>query len=50
MLSQAQLLSRESSLNGAYQQFIKEQEPARKDEAGKKLIRALFGTNAIAEV
>jgi hypothetical protein len=28
---------------------MKEQEPARKEEAGKDLIRAIFGRDAIAE-
>src|SRR5437879_3883296 len=31
------------SLNIAYRDFLKEQEPSKKDEAGKKLIRAIFG-------
>ena len=37
------------NLKAAYQRFMKEQEPARKNEAGKDLIRAVFGTDAIAE-
>ena len=36
-------------LKDAYRQFMKEREPARKDEAGKNLIRAIFGMDAIAE-
>jgi len=45
---QAELDAKEN-LKDAYQQFVKEQEPVRKHEAGKKLIRAIFGTDAIAE-
>ena len=37
------------NLKAAYQRFVKEQEPARKDEAGKDLIRAIFGKDSIAE-
>jgi hypothetical protein len=37
------------NLKAAYQGFVKEQEPARKQEAGKDLIRAIFGKDAIAE-
>ena len=37
------------NLKAAYQRFIKEQEPVRKDEAGKDLIRAIFGKDAVAE-
>ena len=33
----------------AYDRFIKEHEPARKNEAGKTLIRAIFGKDALAE-
>jgi hypothetical protein len=36
-------------LKAAYKRFIKEQEPARKNEAGKDLIRAIFGKDALAE-
>lgn len=36
-------------LNSAYRAFLKEQDPPRKDEAGKQLIRAIFGKDAIAE-
>ncbi len=36
------------NLQVAYQRFMKEQEPARKDEAGKDLIRAIFGKDSIA--
>ena len=37
------------NLQAAYQRFMMEQEPARKDEAGKDLIRAIFGKDSIAE-
>jgi len=37
------------NLKAAYQRFMKEQEPARKEEAGRDLIRAIFGKEAIAE-
>jgi hypothetical protein len=36
-------------LRATYKRFMKEQEPARKEEAGKDLIRAIFGDDAIAE-
>jgi hypothetical protein len=39
----------EDNLKATYRRFLEEQEPARKEEAGKDLIRAIFGTNAIAE-
>jgi hypothetical protein len=44
----AELEAREQ-LKSAYRRFMKEQEPARKEEAGKDLIRAVFGKDAIAE-
>jgi hypothetical protein len=37
------------NLKTTYQRFMGEQEPARKNEAGKDLIRAIFGNEAIAE-
>jgi hypothetical protein len=37
------------NLKIAYRRFLKEQEPRRKEQAGKDLIRAIFGTDAIAE-
>lgn len=37
------------NLKAAYQRFVGEQEPARKNEAGKDLIRSIFGKDAIAE-
>jgi len=42
-------LDAKENLKGAYRRFMKEREPARKEEAGKNLIRAIFGTDAIAE-
>jgi len=36
-------------LKASYHRFLAESEPAKKDEAGKELIRAIFGTDAIAE-
>ena len=36
------------NLKATYQRFIDEQEPARKDEAGKDLIRAIFGKGVFA--
>lgn len=36
-------------LKAVYHRFMKEQDPARKEETGKDLIRAIFGKNAIAE-
>jgi hypothetical protein len=36
-------------LNETYRQFMAEDNPARKGEAGKDLIRAIFGKDAIAE-
>ena len=37
------------NLKTAYRRFMNEQEPTRKEEAGKDLIRAIFGKGAIAE-
>ncbi|MBM3745363.1 MAG: hypothetical protein FJW34_06165 [Acidobacteria bacterium] len=37
------------NLQAAYRRFLKEQEPSKKEEAGKDLIRAIFGTDAIAQ-
>ncbi|MGD0013785.1 MAG: hypothetical protein ABSD56_05095 [Bryobacteraceae bacterium] len=45
---EAEAASRES-LRVAYRRFVSEKEPARKDEAGRDLIRAIFGRDAIAE-
>ena len=33
----------------AYEEFMAEDNPAKKDEAGKALMRAIFGKDAIAE-
>jgi len=44
----AEAAARES-LNAADGRFMSERDPARKDEAGKDLIRAIFGKDAIAE-
>jgi hypothetical protein len=37
------------NLRAAYRNFLKEQEPSKKEEAGRDLIRAVFGRDAIAE-
>ena len=44
----AELDAREN-LKATYRRFMKEQEPARKEEAGRDLIRSIFGEDAIAE-
>jgi len=36
-------------LKSSYNRFLTENDPARKNEAGKDLIRAIFGKNSIAE-
>src|SRR5579863_7966085 len=36
-------------LKTAYRNFVEEAEPERKNEAGRDLIRAIFGKNSIAE-
>lgn len=36
-------------LRSAYRRFVSESEPKRKTEAGKDLIRAIFGKDALAE-
>lgn len=38
-----------ASLNATYRRFLSEADRERKDEAGKDLIRAIFGKDAIAE-
>jgi hypothetical protein len=38
-----------NALNATYRRFIFEADPERKGEAGKDLIRAIFGKDAIAE-
>jgi hypothetical protein len=45
---QAEREAREQ-LRSTYRQFLKEKHPARKEEAGKNLIRAIFGDEALAE-
>ena len=42
-------LDAKEALKAAYRGFMEEQEPVRKEQAGKDLIRAIFGTEAIAE-
>jgi predicted DNA-binding ribbon-helix-helix protein len=37
------------NLRSAYQKFLREREPEKKGQAGKDLIRAIFGADAIAE-
>jgi hypothetical protein len=37
------------NLNATYRRFMSEADPQRKNDAGKDLIRAIFGTDAIAE-
>ena len=37
------------NLRATYHRFMAEREPTRKDEAGRDLIRAIFGKDAIAE-
>jgi hypothetical protein len=36
-------------LRASYRRFLAENDPARKNEAGKDLIRAIFGKDSIAE-
>ena len=38
-----------ASLNATYRRFMSESDPGRKEEAGKELMRAIFGKDAIAE-
>src|SRR5579863_2337645 len=38
-----------ANLNATYRRFMSESDPERKGEAGKDLIRAVFGKDAIAE-
>ena len=38
-----------ANLNATYRRFMSEADPERKSEAGKDLIRAVFGKDAIAE-
>jgi hypothetical protein len=41
--------SERQSLDAAYDRFMNESDPANKEDAGKDLIRAVFGKDAIAE-
>ena len=36
-------------LKASFSRFLKEKEPTRKNEAGRELIRSIFGDDAIAE-
>ena len=45
---EAETAAREN-LNVSYHRFLSETDPGRKDEAGRNLIRAIFGKDAIAE-
>lgn len=38
-----------ANLNATYRRFMSEADPGRKSEAGKDLIRAVFGKDAFAE-
>ena len=38
-----------ANLNATYRRFMAEADPGRKNEAGKDLIRAIFGKDSIAE-
>jgi hypothetical protein len=42
-------LHEKQNLKASYKRFMDEQEPTRKVEAGKDLVRAIFGKEAIAE-
>jgi hypothetical protein len=42
-------LAAKANLKAAYNRFMEEQEPGRKQEAGKELVRAVFGKDGIAE-
>jgi hypothetical protein len=42
-------LDAKENLKATYKRFMEEQEPARKNEAGKDLVRAVFGKGAVAE-
>ena len=45
---EAEVAARQN-LNATYRRFMSEADAQRKNEAGKDLIRAIFGTDAIAE-
>jgi len=42
-------LDAKAKLKAAYKRFMNERKPGPKNEAGKELVRAIFGTDAIAE-
>ena|SRR5437764_15273013 len=42
-------LEAKKNLKASYERFLNEREPSKKDTAGKDLIRAIFGKEAIAE-
>jgi len=42
-------LNAKETLKAAYKLFMNEKKPGSKNEAGKELVRAIFGTDAIAE-
>jgi hypothetical protein len=42
-------LEARENVKTAYRRFMKEQEPARKKDAGRDLIRAIFGKDAVSE-
>jgi hypothetical protein len=42
-------LEAKEQLKASYNRFLTENDPARKNEAGKDLIRTIFGKDAIAE-
>jgi len=46
--AEAEAAAREN-LNATYRRFMAEADPERKGEAGKDLIRAIFGKDALAE-
>ena len=45
---EAEVAARQN-LNSTYRRFMSEADPQRKNEAGKDLIRAIFGKDSIAE-
>jgi len=45
---EAESAAREN-LKAAYERFLREEEPSRKNEAGRDLIRAIFGKGALAK-
>ena len=49
MTSRTLVSPADQDLKAAYHRFMKEQDPALKEEAGRDLIRAIFGNDALAE-